>query len=90
MDSSMHVDYTETDQISRRLDRLEREVASRAALGIPDTGRPEGHRLAPLEDAALDMARRLARLTRALDQVELTARQADEAYAARLGGLGAW
>jgi len=90
MNSSMHVDYTENGRVSRRLDRLERELAARAAVGIPDTGRPEQDRLAPVERAALEVARRLARLARALDGVELTARRADTAHAARLGELGAW
>jgi len=90
MDYSMHVDYPETDWVSRRLDHLERELTARAAFGVPDTGRPEGDPLADVERAALDVARRLARLARALGEVELTAREADAAHAARLGGLGVW
>ena len=85
----MQVDYTENARAARRLVRLQAEVATRAAPGLPDTGGPPPRAaLEAVERAALDVSVRLGRVAWALDRVERSTLEVDETVAARLATLG--
>ena len=89
MQPSMRVDYTETARAAQRLTRLQAKVATRAAPGVPDTGGPPSDGgLAAVERAALGVALRLGKVAWALDRVERSARDVDDANAARWAALG--